>query len=31
VQYDKTGLHVYNLKDDIGQANNLAAKNPKKL
>lgn len=25
VRYDKTGVHLYNLKDDIGQAKNLAA------
>jgi arylsulfatase A-like enzyme len=28
VQYDKTGLHLYNLKDDIGEQNDLAAKRP---
>lgn len=28
VQYDKTGLHLYNLKEDIGEQNDLAAKRP---
>jgi arylsulfatase A-like enzyme len=31
VRYDDTGIHLYNLKDDIGQKNNLAQKNPQKL
>jgi arylsulfatase A-like enzyme len=31
VQYDKTGLHLYNLKEDIGEATNLAAKMPDKV
>jgi arylsulfatase A-like enzyme len=28
VQYDSTGVHLYNLKDDIGEAKNLAGKHP---
>ena len=28
VQYDKTGMHLYNLKDDIGEAKDLAAQKP---
>ncbi|HYT95098.1 MAG TPA: sulfatase, partial [Gemmataceae bacterium] len=31
VRYDNTGLHLYNLKADIGEANNLAAKHPEKV
>ena len=26
VRYDNTGIHLYNLKDDIGESKNLAAK-----
>lgn len=28
VQYDKTGLHLYNLKEDIGETKDLAAQRP---
>ncbi|MSU80745.1 MAG: sulfatase [Gemmataceae bacterium] len=28
VRYDKTGTHLYNLKDDIGESKNLAAQHP---
>jgi arylsulfatase A-like enzyme len=28
VQYDKTGVHLYNLKDDIGESKDLAEKRP---
>lgn len=31
VRYDNTGVHLYNLKDDIGQSKNLAAKEPERL
>lgn len=31
VRYNDTGIHLYNLKQDIGQATNLAARNPQKL
>lgn len=31
VRYDKTGIHLYNLKDDIGESKNLAAKEPEIL
>ena len=31
VRYDKTGVHLYNLKDDIGESKNLAAKEPEVL
>src|SRR5207302_1319551 len=28
VRHDKTGIHLYNLKDDIGESKNLAEKHP---
>src|SRR5262249_18051188 len=28
VQYDNTGVHLYNLKDDIGESKDLARKHP---
>jgi arylsulfatase A-like enzyme len=28
VRYDNTGTHLYNLKDDIGESNDLAAQQP---
>jgi len=31
VQYDKTGIHLYNLKNDIGESKNLAAAEPEIL
>lgn len=31
VRYDKTGVHLYNLKDDIGESKNLAADRPEVL
>lgn len=31
VQYDATGLHLYNLRDDIGEAKNLATTEPERL
>jgi arylsulfatase A-like enzyme len=31
VRYDNTGVHLYNLKDDIGQSKNLAAERPEML
>ncbi len=31
VRYDKTGTHLYNLKDDIGESKNLAAAQPEIL
>ncbi len=31
VSYDKTGIHLYNLKDDIGESKNLAAARPEIL
>jgi arylsulfatase A-like enzyme len=31
VRYDNTGIHLYNLKDDIGQSKNLAAERPEVL
>jgi hypothetical protein len=31
VRYDNTGVHLYNLKDDIGQSKNLAATEPQRL
>ncbi len=31
VRYDNTGIHLYNLKDDIGESKNLAAKEPQVL
>ncbi len=31
VQYDKTGVHLYNLKDDIGESKDLAAAQPERV
>jgi arylsulfatase A-like enzyme len=31
VQYDKTGMHLYNLREDIGEQNDLAAKQPERV
>ena len=31
VRYDSTGIHLYNLKDDIGESKNLAAAQPEIL
>jgi arylsulfatase A-like enzyme len=31
VRYDKTGIHLYNLKNDIGESKNLAAQEPEIL
>ena len=31
VRYDKTGIHLYNLKDDIGESKDLAAQRPEML
>jgi arylsulfatase A-like enzyme len=31
VRYDNTGIHLYNLKDDIGESKNLAAAQPEIL
>jgi arylsulfatase A-like enzyme len=31
VRYDKSGIHLYNLRDDIGESKNLAAERPEIL